>query len=87
MSVPGAQHKFGRLIAAIDEGTSSARVILFRAETAEVVCQHQEELSQKYPQEGWVEQDPLEILSVVNTCIEKSVEQLIALGGTVKVRI
>lgn len=72
-------------MAAIDEGTSSARVLLFKAETAEVVCSYQKELSQKYPQEGWVEQDPMEILSVVQECIRGSVEKLISLGGAVTV--
>lgn len=78
--------KFGKLVAAIDEGTSSARVLLFRAETAEVVCSHQKELSQKYPQEGWVEQDPMELLTTVQECIEGSVAKLIALGGAAAVR-
>lgn len=77
--------KFGKLVAAIDEGTSSARVLLFRAETADVVCSYQKELSQKYPQEGWVEQDPQEIWEVVQECIKGSVEKLIALGGSAAV--
>lgn len=35
-----------------------------------------------FPQEGYYEQDPLEILQVVEECIEKTVEQLIELGGS-----
>ncbi|XP_052871956.1 glycerol kinase [Anopheles cruzii] len=73
--------KFGDLIGSIDEGTSSARFILFRAETAEVVCFHQKELRQIYPQEGWVEQEPQEILGVVQECIERTLEKLRELGG------
>ncbi|XP_072376457.1 glycerol kinase 3 [Diabrotica undecimpunctata] len=73
----------GPLVGAIDEGTSSARFLLFKAGTPEVVASHQIELSQIYPQEGWVEQDPLEILSVVETCIEKTIDKLITLGGSV----
>jgi len=30
-----------------------------------------------------VEQDPMEILSVVNKCIEKTIDKLIAMGGSV----
>ncbi|CAK1588583.1 unnamed protein product [Parnassius mnemosyne] len=76
--------KFGPLVGAIDEGTSSARFIIFKANSSEVVAVHQKELEQHFPQEGWVEQDPLEILNVVTTCIEKAVEQLISLGGSPK---
>lgn len=73
---------FGDLIGSIDEGTSSARFVLFKAGTAEVVCYHQLELHQITPFEGWVEQDAIEILRVVEECVEKTVEKLIALGGS-----
>ncbi|KAG6454184.1 hypothetical protein O3G_MSEX008547 [Manduca sexta] len=76
--------KFGPLVGAIDEGTSSARFILFKANSLEVVTYHQKELEQIFPQEGWVEQDPNAILEVVTTCINKAVEKLIALGGNPK---
>lgn len=75
--------QLGPLVGAIDEGTSSARFMLFKANTAEVVASHQESLSSKFPKEGWVEQDPLEILNVVNKCIARTVEKLEALGGSV----
>lgn len=77
--------KFGPLIGAIDEGTSSARFIIFKANSSEVVAYHQKELEQHFPQEGWVEQDPCAILEVVTTCIQKAVENLVALGGSAKV--
>ncbi|KAJ2954223.1 hypothetical protein O0L34_g2466 [Tuta absoluta] len=73
--------KFGPLVGAIDEGTSSARFIIFKANSSEVVTFHQKELGQHFPQEGWVEQDPNAILDVVVTCINKAVENLIGLGG------
>lgn len=73
----------GPLVGALDEGTSSARFILFKAGTAEVVASDQHELSQIHPQEGWVEQDPKEILKVVRNCIENTIDKLIALGGSV----
>lgn len=76
---------FGDLIGSIDEGTSSARFVLFKAGTADIVCYHQLELRQITPNEGWVEQDATEILRVVNECIEKTVEKLLALGGSPKV--
>lgn len=48
-----------------------------------MVAAHQQSLGQICPQEGWVEQDPMEILSVVNQCIEKTIDKLIAMGGSV----
>ncbi|XP_056631331.1 glycerol kinase [Diorhabda sublineata] len=73
----------GPLVGAIDEGTSSARFILFKAGTAEVVASHQQELSQIHPQEGWVEQDPMEIIRIVENCIENTIDKLISKGGSV----
>lgn len=74
----------GPLVGAIDEGTSSARFIIFKAHSSEVVTFYQKEISQQFPQEGWVEQDPMAILEVVTTCIKKAVEQLVTLGGDPK---
>ena len=45
---------------ALDQGTSSSRSIVFNAE-GRVVAQAQLELTQIYPQPGWVEHDPQEI--------------------------
>lgn len=77
--------KFGPLVGAIDEGTSSARFIIFKANSSEVVAIHQKELEQQFPQEGWVEQDPYAILEVVKTCIQKALEKLLEKGGSPKV--
>jgi glycerol kinase len=49
----------GRLIAAIDQGTTSTRCILFNEHGP--VASAQQEHRQHYPQPGWVEHDPLEI--------------------------
>lgn len=78
---------FGPLVGSIDEGTSSARFVLFKAETAEIVCYHQKELKQITPQEGWVEQDPMVLLEVVEECIEHTIEKLIALNGDPRVSL
>lgn len=73
--------KFGPLIGAIDEGTSSARFLLFQCESTEIIASHQKSVTNIFPQEGYYEQNPLEILHVVEECIEKTVQQLIELGG------
>ncbi|XP_031435360.2 glycerol kinase 2-like [Clupea harengus] len=64
------------LVAAIDQGTSSTRFLVFNARTAEVVCQHQVEIKQSFPKEGWVEEDPLEILQSVFECVEHTCDKL-----------
>ncbi|KAL0273894.1 UNVERIFIED_CONTAM: hypothetical protein PYX00_006465 [Menopon gallinae] len=74
--MPVTRGRFGPLIGAIDEGTSSARFIVFSPRTTETVVVHQVSLNQIYPQEGWVEQDPMEIVSVVNQCIQGAIEKL-----------
>ena len=57
-------------ILAIDQGTTSTRAILFDGE-GRMRARAQIELSQHYPQPGWVEHDPDEIwLSVLATCRE-----------------
>lgn len=51
-----------RYIAALDQGTTSSRCILFdRAQNA--VGMAQKEFTQFYPRPGWVEHDPMEIWS------------------------
>ncbi|CAH2086488.1 unnamed protein product [Euphydryas editha] len=67
---------FGPLIGAIDEGTSNVKFLVFAANTSEVLTYHQVSLKRFSPQEGWVEQDALEILSAVLECIEVTVDNL-----------
>lgn len=72
--------KYGPLVGAIDEGTSSARFLIFSSKTSEVVVSHQVETFNIYPQEGWVEQDPKMIMNAVTQCVERAVEALEAKG-------
>ena len=51
-----------RYIAALDQGTTSSRCILFDREQ-NIIGSAQRELTQIYPKPGWVEQDPMEIWS------------------------
>jgi glycerol kinase len=54
-------------ILAFDQGTTSSRAILFdQAGTIAAVAQH--EFEQFYPQAGWVEHDPTEILTSQLSC-------------------
>ncbi len=51
-----------KYVLALDQGTTSSRAILFDR-TGNVVGMAQQPFTQIYPQPGWVEHDPLEILS------------------------
>ncbi|XP_055068990.1 glycerol kinase isoform X2 [Misgurnus anguillicaudatus] len=66
----------GPLVAAIDQGTSSTRFLVFNAKTAELLSHHQVEIKQSFPREGWVEEDPKEILQSVYECMDRTCEKL-----------
>ena len=51
-----------RYVIALDQGTTSSRCIIFDREQ-NIIGLAQRELTQHYPQPGWVEQDPMEIWS------------------------
>jgi glycerol kinase len=54
-------------ILALDQGTTSSRAILFDQSGA-IVSVAQKEFAQSYPQPGWVEHDPTEILTSQLSC-------------------
>ena len=64
-----------KYILALDEGTTSARSILFDKDM-NIVSMSQQEFPQIYPHPGWVEQDPMRIYatqySSLTECIAKS---------------
>ncbi len=64
-----------KYILALDEGTTSARSILFDHE-CNVICSSQHEFAQYYPNPGWVEQNPMDIYAnqyaTLTECIAKS---------------
>ena len=49
-------------VLALDQGTTSSRAILFSADGT-IVAQSQHEFQQFYPKSGWVEHDPIDILT------------------------
>ncbi|KAE9616112.1 putative glycerol kinase [Lupinus albus] len=58
-------------IGAIDQGTSSTRFIIYDG-SAKPIGSHQVEFTQFYPQAGWVEHDPMEIVESVKVCVAKA---------------
>jgi glycerol kinase len=61
-----------RYVAAIDQGTSSSRCLLFDRDGA-VAAAAQREHAQIHPRAGWVEHDPLEIVANVRAVIDEAV--------------
>ncbi len=77
-----------KYVAAIDQGTTSTRFIVFDHDGNAVVAS-QKEHQQIYPKPGWVEHDPLQIwermLAVMTTALERGrivPEQIVAVGVT-----
>ena len=77
-----------KYILALDEGTTSARSILFDHD-CNIVSSSQHEFTQYYPQPGWVEQNPMEIYAnqyaTLTECIAKSdisVDEIAGIGIT-----
>jgi len=61
------------LVAAIDQGTTSSRCILFD-HSGQPVASHQLEHRQITPRPGWVEHDAEEILGNVRTCLHEALQ-------------
>nr|WP_325300424.1 glycerol kinase GlpK [uncultured Dysosmobacter sp.] len=75
-------------IAALDQGTTSSRAILFNR-AGEIVARAQHPFRQIYPQPGWVEHDPMEIWATEKRALAEAVDaahidpkQIAALGLT-----
>ncbi|PCE62949.1 glycerol kinase GlpK [Sediminicola luteus] len=63
-----------KYILALDQGTTSSRALLVNA-SGEIIGMAQKEFKQIFPQTGWVEHDPLEILDSQLMVLEKVVRQ------------
>ncbi|MGY0233537.1 FGGY family carbohydrate kinase [Longispora urticae] len=74
-----------RFVAAIDQGTTSSRCILFDR-SGRVVAVDQREITQHYPRAGWVEHSPTEIWESVAAVVAGALSQVdgevVALGIT-----
>ena len=64
----------GETLLVIDEGTTSTRAMLFGADAA-CLGSEQRELTQHYPEPGWVEHDAEEIWSLSLACARMMVER------------
>ncbi|GAB4850060.1 hypothetical protein Ancab_029359 [Ancistrocladus abbreviatus] len=69
-------------IGSLDQGTTSTRFIIYDR-SASAVGSHQVEFTQFYPEAGWVEHDPMEILESVRVCMAKALDKATAEGHNV----
>lgn len=73
-------------ILAIDQGTTSSRALVF-APDGRVLAQAQQEFTQSFPADGWVEHDPDEIWRVTSQVCRSALEQLDAPEAVVGIGI
>ena len=59
---------------AIDQGTTSSRAIIFN-EASEIVALAQQEFTQYFPKDGWVEHDPEEIWDSVKQVVRQALQK------------
>ncbi|KAM0787052.1 hypothetical protein ACM66B_006316 [Microbotryomycetes sp. NB124-2] len=86
-SVPGSRAssptrpipKETEFIGSIDCGTTSCRFYIFD-QYAQVICWHQIEFNQVYPEPGWHEHDPSTYTTSIDKCIEECLKEFAALG-------
>ncbi|KAG2177874.1 hypothetical protein INT43_003121 [Umbelopsis isabellina] len=69
-------------VGAIDQGTSTSRFLIFD-DQGRIVTSHQVEFEQHYPNPGWVEHDPYDLIDSAKTCIEHAVRKFEDLGNDV----
>lgn len=69
-------------IGALDQGTTSTRYIIFDG-TGTPVASHQHEFQQHYPESGWHEHDPYELVASAEICIKRAVASFLNLGHDV----
>ncbi|XP_050447710.1 glycerol kinase isoform X2 [Cataglyphis hispanica] len=91
-TMPNITRKIGPLVGVIDVGTRTVRFVVFNAKHVAEIASHQIDIEQISPQEGWVEQDPKNILMAVETCInivndklnmlEMKIDEIVTVGVT-----
>uniref|UniRef100_A0A669BAJ0 glycerol kinase n=1 Tax=Oreochromis niloticus TaxID=8128 RepID=A0A669BAJ0_ORENI len=69
-----------KLASSFVEGSFPRILTVFNSKTAELLSHHQVEIKQSFPKEGWVEEDPKEILQSVYECMERTCEKLTQLN-------
>ena len=75
-----------KYVMALDQGTTSSRAVIFNKK-GKIISKGQQEFNQYYPQNGWVEHDPNEILfTVVSSMIRLTLIQRILQVSELQIR-
>jgi glycerol kinase len=69
-------------ILSIDQGTTSSRAIVFAPDSS-IVASTQQEFTQHYPNDGWVEHDPEDIWSTTLNVCKQAIAQATEKGATI----
>ena len=69
-------------ILAIDQGTTSTRAIIFAPDSS-IVAVAQQEFTQHYPNDGWVEHDPEDIWTSTVVVCRQAISEAIAKGARI----
>ena len=72
-----------RYILGLDEGTTSARTLIYDANTNSIINATNEKFKQYFPKPGWVEHDANEIWTVMQRTMNKAIKDS---GGTAYLR-
>lgn len=72
-------------VGSIDQGTQSTRFFLYDKDCTPLASS-QVPLPQAYPKAGWVEQDPLQILSTIHAAVSDTIRQVEERHGAVVIR-
>ena len=62
-------------VAAVDQGTTSSRCLVFNTETGALVAGAQQEFTQYFPKPGWVEHDANEIFDSVIAVVAQALNE------------
>lgn len=77
--MPSAAEKIP-LIGVIDAGSRTVEFVVFRSQHTDELASYEVDVQQHIPQEGWLEQDPKEILLAVSKCINAVAKELPSKG-------
>ncbi|ODH47603.1 hypothetical protein GX48_06281 [Paracoccidioides brasiliensis] len=76
------QRRPGQYIGAIDQGTTTSKFIIFD-DRGDSVVSHQVELNRICQHSGWHEEDPEEIVSSVEKCIDQTTKAFVSQGFSI----